>query len=414
MSEHFDVVVVGGGAGGFGAAMGAAQSGAKTLLVERYGFLGGAATNANVPTYCGFLVAGETVEFAVRGVGGDVLDRLGRYGGTPQPHKSRSGNWIVAVDSEAVKAAQDAMAHEAGVTLHLHLLMTGAHVEGGRITRIDVADHERTFSITADQFVDASGEGDLCHHAGVAMDYPAADTPRYAATFPLRLGNMGEQPELHLAALAKSVNARLPRGCTAFVRSKSILTRLPGTDHLWWMGVDVVTDGVSTESLTLAERDCRTVSWLFMDELRRLPGFDKALLIASGPQVGIRESRHPRAVARVTGEDARIGRRRPDSVARAVWPMESHATPGKPVYAPIGGDGIMDIPLDALRAEGLGNLWLAGRLIGTDREAYGSVRVMGTGFATGHAAGVGAALAVQGRRDTDAIRDELRAQRALV
>ena len=93
----------------------------------------------------------------------------------------------------------------------------------------------------------------------------------------------------------------------------------------------------------------------------------------------------------MTGEDLLTGRQRPDGVARAAWPIENHESPGKPVYRPIGGDGFADIPLDCLRAKGLDNLYYSGRLIGADAMAYGSIRVMGTAFATGEAAGRAAA-----------------------
>jgi hypothetical protein len=82
-------------------------------------------------------------------------------------------------------------------------------------------------------------------------------------------------------------------------------------------------------------------------------------------------------------------------VARAAWPIEDHAVPGKPVYESIGGAGYADIPLDCLRAKGLDNLYYAGRTIGADAAAYASVRVMGTAFATGEAAGRAAAQSAQ-------------------
>ncbi len=89
----------------------------------------------------------------------------------------------------------------------------------------------------------------------------------------------------------------------------------------------------------------------------------------------------------MTAEDLLSGRRRGDGVARAAWPIEDHSVPGKPIYREIGGEGFADIPLDCLRAKDVDNLFYAGRLIGADPLAYGSIRVMGTAFATGEAAG---------------------------
>lgn len=413
--EKFDVVVVGGGSGGFAAAIGAAQSGAKTALVERYGFLGGAAAAANVITYCGFLVSDKNGTPAVDGVGGDLLRRQSEFGYVPRPSSSKMGNWNIMIAPEAVKRAHDAMAEEAGVGVYLHALMTNVVVSDQRIERIDITDHARTFSIAADQFIDASGEGDLSYRAGAEMVMgPAQGCELYAATYPVRIADIADVSTLDFGALARTTNAKLPDDCGAFLREKPIFAPVLDTGDTWWMGIDVKTDGISCESLGKAERDCRKALWLFMAELRKAPGCRSAHPVISGPQVGIRESRHPKARNIVTGEDARTGRRRADGVARAAWPMESHEAAGKPVYVPIGGEGVFDIPLDAMRARDFANLWLAGRLIGCDRDAFGSIRVMGTGFATGHAAGVGAALAAQGKYDIAAVRKLLQQQRAII
>lgn len=413
--EFFDVVVVGGGSGGFSAAVGAARTGAKTALIERYGFLGGTATVANVITYCGFIKAGDEGELVVDGIGGDLLRRQSDFGFPAAPRKSRLGNWNVTIDIEALKAAQDQMAEEAGVRVFLHSLMTGAEIENGAIKSIEVSDHTGTFKIFGGQFVDASGEGDLSHAAG-AVDAagPAVGKNLYAATFPVRLTSIEPGTHIDFDTIAGRANARLPDDCTAFIRQKSIVAPILESDDLWWMGIDVRTDGVSAASLSAAERDCRKALWAFIAELKTQSGCKNATPLISGPQVGIRESRHPHARAIVTGENAKSGCRRADGVARAAWPMESHDNPGKPIYAPIGGEGFFDIPLDAMRADGPDNLWLAGRLIGCDREAYASIRVMGTGFATGHAAGVGAALAARGELSIDAVRSELIKQRAII
>lgn len=95
----------------------------------------------------------------------------------------------------------------------------------------------------------------------------------------------------------------------------------------------------------------------------------------------------------MTAEDLACGRQRPDSIARAAWPAELHGEAGKPVYHPVGGHGYASVPLDSLRARGLDNLFVSGRVIGADPVAYGSVRVMGTAFATGEAAGIAATMA---------------------
>jgi hypothetical protein len=198
-------------------------------------------------------------------------------------------------------------------------------------------------------------------------------------------------------------------------RDGGVLMRLPGTDDMWWMAIDLDTDGVSGADLARAEMLAREQAWRFIAVLRRHPGFERARIAATGPQLGIRETRRPRSWRDVTAADGLAGRRDVAGIARASWPMEVHEAPGRSRFVAIGGERFFDVPLDALRAEGCDNLFLAGRVIGADAEAYGSVRVMGTAFATGQAAGVAAArLAAGNATDAKALRDVLAGQGAIV
>ena len=123
-------------------------------------------------------------------------------------------------------------------------------------------------------------------------------------------------------------------------------------------------------------------------------GFENCHILNTGPQIGIREAWCPEAQYVLKREDLAIGRKFDSGIARAAWPMEDHSKPGKPSYHPIGGGGHGLIPFESLSTK-ITNLWLAGRTIGADAAAYGSIRVMGTSFATGQAAGVAAALFAQ-------------------
>src|ERR1700761_3299167 len=123
-TERFDVVVVGGGSGGGGAAIGAAQAGASVHLIERYPFLGGAATASSVLSYCGFF--DQRREPVVAGVGGDLLSRMRAAGAYEEITFKWSGNTVVMIDPEYTKLTLDRMVGDAGVITGLHSYLVDA------------------------------------------------------------------------------------------------------------------------------------------------------------------------------------------------------------------------------------------------------------------------------------------------
>ena len=418
-TRRYDVAVIGGGAAGLAAAVGAARCGARTLLVERYGFLGGAATSASVLSYCGFYVSRETPEPAVGGIGAEVLAGLARLGFDVAPRRAPSGNWIVMIDPEATKLAFDRIAAVPGLDLRLHCTLACAHPSRSRVDAVTLVDHAGVFDIEALAYVDASGDADLGSAAGVPTE-SASDPgrPRQWASFPVRYGGVPADVVVERGALAPLVpliafdDARVQLRPTG-----GHLMRLPGSDDFWWGGVDLDTDGLDSADLAAAERAGRDAAWRFLALLReRVPGFANAYIVSTGPQAGIRDSRQLRTRHRLTEDDVIAGRRHADGIARGAWPAETILGPAGHRFRPVGGDGWYDVPLGALRAQRVDNLWCAGRTIGCDVAAYASLRVMGTAFATGHAAGVAAATRADGGDGpaAEAVRAALLRQRAIV
>jgi hypothetical protein len=401
-TEKYDVVVVGGGAGGLAAAVGAARSGCRTLLVERYGFMGGAATNAQVLAYCGFFLAGPAPVRSVAGVGQEVLKELGTIGMDIAPIVSKSGYWVVTLDPEAVKLAFDRVALRSGADIRLHTRLVSATVEADRIVSVDLLDHAGMTTVEASAFVDASGEATLSAAAGAALSQEGgAEAHLQPASLPVRIGGVAADATFDRALMAEIIREHNAATDKPILREDGgVMVRLSGTEY-WWTAIDLSTDGITGESLTEAEMSARELAWRNLEVLRRHPGFEKAHIVATGPQIGIRETRRPFSRRDVTGEDVLAGRRRDDAIARASWPMEVHEAPGRARFVNVGGEGFFDVPSGAIEARDIANLRLAGRVVGSDRQAYGSIRVMGTAFATGHAAGISAALACEGGAETD-------------
>ncbi|MCF6327403.1 MAG: FAD-dependent oxidoreductase [Devosiaceae bacterium] len=404
----YDVIVAGGGAGGVGAALGAARAGAKTLLVEKYGFLGGAATNSQVLAYCGFFQQGKKPKKAVGGAGDLVLDALKILGSDPDAYCSETtGNWIILLDPEKVKLALDRVLLANGVDILLHTRVAAATRTANHIHSITLAGMDGRIRLSAEAFVDATGDANLALVAGIDCRQGNGKNQFQAASGPIRIGGLDADFVIERQVIVKAFEEYNTAGCKFPLtrHDGGIYTRVPGSSDMWWLMIDFPIQDLSSSSFTKAEIHMRAAANEYVAVLREnVAGFERAYLIQSGPQIGVRESRHPAARYDLSANDIRTGRKREDGIARAAWPMEDHSRPGNPVYEPVGGDGYAHIPMDCLRAKDINNLYYAGRVIGADPLAYASIRVMGTSFATGEAAGVAASMP---NADTDQIRKQL-------
>src|ERR1700688_511402 len=153
LTQSYDVLVIGGGAAGTAAAIGAASAGARTLLVESGPFLGGAATLKNVLTYCGLFTNHERKQ-AVFGVADQVLQRLRELGAVSEPIQFHGV--AVLIEPESVKYVLDQLCKDAGVQVSLHTMFLSATRSGNHITSVTLHDHQGNHEVTAKAFVDAS------------------------------------------------------------------------------------------------------------------------------------------------------------------------------------------------------------------------------------------------------------------
>jgi len=412
-----DVIVAGGGAAGVGAALGAAAAGARVTLLERAPFLGGAATLSSVLTYCGFWTQADPPLDCVGGAGRRVLDELETLGVDVRPTRmSVSGVVVALIEPEAVKIALDRILARAGVEVILHARIAGAAADGNRVREVRVLDHRGEFTLAAEAFVDGSGEADLAYFSGAATRFGGADGAYQNGTLAIRFGGIDPGADISRGTWEGAIVAGKARGLSPLTKEHGLIVRMPGSGDVLAFLADEAYDARDAYALSGAERHAREQAWSYLAAIRGLPGHERAYIAASGPMIGTRESRHIVASYALTSDDVLSARVFDDTVALGGWPVEYHGGPGtRSIWKRIANDRAYGIPLRSLQSVDRTNLFAAGRTLDADAFAFSSLRVMGTAFATGQAAGVAAAyVAANTPAEPETVRAELRRQGAIL
>jgi hypothetical protein len=394
----WDVAVLGGGSAGIAAAVAAAREGARTLLVERHGYCGGMGTAALVHSFCGLYLLREApgAVLANPGIPSEIADRtIAATGIGPQ----RMGRVDVLPQHpvEFVALGDALIAAEPNLTPLFHTEATAIHRVADDFWEITLAGRDSIRKILSRILIDASGDAIAATLLGA--DSSIAEAPRLqrpAYVFGIQGVREGGPDEgLRIAGIiVEGIRAgRLDKATLGIAfRPSGRPGETFGTIDLSGNEADADYDPTSPRTLTALEIQGRSIATCATMWLRENhPGWQNAYISHWPARAGIRESRRWTGEQILTGDDIRHGRRFSDEIALATWPMEfRETTRGPKLVYPID-DRPTGIPLPCLRPRGIDRLWVAGRCISTDHDAQASIRVMGTCFATGEAAGRAAA-----------------------
>jgi hypothetical protein len=403
-----DVLVIGGGAAGVAAAAAAGRAGARVVLVERYGFLGGLATTAQVGTICGLYLRDTTGADAARVTGGfpqEFASRLQRAADT-RPLRVDQGLRVLPYYPPAFAGVADAVVNESeNITVVLHATVAEAQAQGSRLGQVRALAWNEPLLFHPTTVVDCTGEATAAALAGASAENGATDQ---APALVFVLENV--DPGLAGRGLLE-VRRELRRG----VESGTLpaicerLSLVPGTGSngrlvLKLSLLPANPDRALWQQVTDWERESRAL----VEPLRRflvenIASCRNARLDSVAPQLGVRSGRRILGRARLADEDVLGARKSPLGIARGCWPMERWTKSPRPEMTYFNERDHYDIPLDCLRPVELDNVFVAGRCLSATTGAMTSARVIGTALATGWAAGTAAAFQASGRSLDDAV-----------
>jgi len=372
---RYQVIVTGGGPSGVIAAVAAARSGAGTLLIERYPFLGGNGTAGLMVCYNGFRNQRppEALQ-TVKGIPAEYIAELVRLDGIadddPYPkskHDVAGGGlpYCIGFDPEAAKIASLNLLRKEGVTLRLHSWVVAPMRDGDRVTGVIVESKSGRQAIAGDVVIDATGDGDVAARAGAPFLGPATQGDRMGMSLMYVLGGLPLSTE----------------GSAGGVRVGERVAK-------WGPGFGG--DGLDVENLTRAEVETRLKLWDQIRDLKKSPGMESVYLSQTATGIGVRETRRILGEYTITEQDAIKGTRFPDVIAISSNPMPSYR--GKRFFFEHEG---FDIPYRSLIPQKVEGLVLTGRCISCEQGPFQSARSMAPAMAIGHASGCAAALAVK-------------------
>ncbi|ABR35646.1 MULTISPECIES: FAD-dependent oxidoreductase [Clostridium] len=422
--KNYDVVIAGGGFSGSIAAIAASREGAKTLVIESNGFLGGTLTGAGVGPMMTFHAGDKQV---IRGITDELIERLKESGKSPG-HILDSSMYTYSVtpfDAEAMKYEIETMLLESGGEVLYHTMLAGAQMSNGSIESIKICNKAGVSDIKAKIFIDATGDGDLGAFAGIpftkgrekdgaaqpmTLNMKIRDVnmeklkefikkdPENFARIHKDVTTIDKVPRLSVIGFVKEFNEAKEKGEISIKREDVLFfeTNNPGeiiVNTTRILGCDSTDPWSLSKAEIEGRKQCKELEAFFK---KYLTGFENATFIQSGPSIGVRGSRQIKGLYTLTAEDLLNKEKFEDTIAHSGYPIDIHSPDGEGTASKMleWGD-YYNIPLRILVPENIDNLIVVGRCVSATFEAQAAIRVTPTVGAIGQAGGTAAAIAAK-------------------
>jgi len=408
---HFDLIVMGAGSAGASAAIAAARSGSKVLVIDRLPFIGGTST-AVLDTFYGFYTPGEKAKKIVGGIPDDVIDGLKSFGSMVERPNTYGAGTGVTYNPEHLKVVWESLLIKSGAKILLHALLQQVSVKDGRVKELTLATRAGLCSVTGDFFIDATGDADLSNYAGFGYEKAGEISPAQTLTTTFKMVNVDlverkkiKKEQLHeLMQDAADNGYELPRreGSDHITpvanTTATVMTRLDSVRKNSKGEIESVLDDpfFLTESEIAGRRQASEYARFLVD---KVPGYKDSSLYGFSTLIGVRETRRVYGDYRVTKSDVLEAKQFDDQVALCGAPIEDHHSGDGTnwIYLPDGS--AVGIPLRSLIVKDSVNTMVIGRCFSASHDAHASIRSMAQCMAMGVAAGVAGSIALANKKE---------------
>ena len=394
VTTDYDVIVVGGGTAGVVAAVQAGRAGAKTLLVEKTGVLGGTITNGGIAFPGLFYAWGRQV---IAGIGWELVTRAVREAGTALPdfanYRRHHAALQVKLNPFIYAALCDEAVTDAGVEILFHAMPADLVSGGDQGWKLTLCTKAGLVDKTAKVIIDATGDANAVALAGLELNIPAETQPCtlscHASGYDVEKLDIGAINRALEAEVQAGRMSRTDAGWNADYPNVAHWLRSGGNNasHVHHINAR---DSLGKTQLELESRKSLLRLYRF---LRRQPGLENIVIDFFSPECGVRETATIRGKNTITAEDYRTGRVWDDSLCYAFYPIDLHKSSGDGLGKESLAEGIVPtVPRGALLPHGSRSMIVAGRCVSSDRLANSGLRVEASCMAMGQATGAMAAL----------------------